>query len=260
MPRTQKLPDVYNKEQLVSLANKIDQPRMMIAMILGFFLGLRSGEVIRLKKSDFDFVNKRVKVINSKNPCRSKQGGYGKDRYVAILHDGIIPLLIKYMDGIETEYLFAPKFNKSKNTHIDHATFSELFQTYLKNAGLLIPIKKLSNGNTQYKFRFHTLRHTVATLMLDKGLELRYIQTFLGHNDIKTTTIYTHVSTEDVQKKGNGIFERQIERRQRRSSPFSNNGECDPLVEIDKLRVELERMKVENQRVMMGQLFSGTKE
>lgn len=255
MPRNQKLPDTYTKEQLVTLATVIDQPRMMIAMICGFFLGLRTGEVIRLRKSDFDFVKRQVKVVDSKNPNRTKQG-YGKDRYVPILNDKIIPLLIKYMDGIDTEFLFAPKFNKSKNTHICSGTFDEYFNIYLQRAGLLIPVGKNKRGFTIYKYRFHTLRHTIATYLLDKGVDIRYIQRFLGHNQIETTTIYTHVTTEDIQRHAGGIFNKgKVQRERKELNPFGDNKQNN-FLELEKIKLEMEKMKVEDEKLKMAQFYN----
>ena len=255
MPRTQKLPDTYTTEQLVTLASVIDQPRMMIAMILGFFCGLRRGEVIALKKSDFDLVKKQIKIVDSKNPNRTKQG-YGKDRFVPILNDKIIPILIKYMDGIDSEYLFMPKFNKSTNNHIDGRTFDDYFKEYLRRAGLLIPIGKRKNGATINKYRFHTLRHTIATYLLDKGLDLRYIQQFLGHNQIETTTIYTHVSTEDIQRHAGGIFNKEkIKRERKEVNPFDNSNQST-ILEVEKIKVELEKIRLENERLKMAQYYN----
>lgn len=255
MPRKQKLPDTFSKEQLITLAKIIDQPRMMIALILGFYCGLRTGEVVRLRKSDFDFVNKKVKVIDSKNPNRSRQN-YGKDRYVPLLCDKIIPILLKYMDGIDSEYLFTPKFNKSKNEHIGKGTFDEYFHEYLDRAGLLIPTGRAKNGRIIYKYRFHTLRHSVATFLLDKGLDIRYIQNFLGHNQIETTTIYTHVSTDDIQRKANGLFEKKVEQNEKKDiKPFGDTS-GNTLMEIERMKLEMEKIKLENQKLKMAHYYN----
>lgn len=243
----QKLPDAFSKEQLVSLAKVMDRPRMMIALLLGFICGLRAGEVVRLKKSDIDLARKEIKVVNSKNPNRSKEN-YGKDRFVPILHDGFIPILKKYMDGTESEWLFAPKFNKSTNNHLDRSTFDEYFHEYMDRAGLLIPVEKMKNGRTKYKYRFHTLRHSSATFLNDEGMKLGYLQKFLGHKRIETTTIYTHISTKKIQRQNNGIFENRPQIRERTEfNPFGNKS-GSIFVEFEKMKDEINKLKMEQQR------------
>ena len=61
-------------------------------------------------------------------------------------------------------------------------------------------------GQQRYAYSFHTLRHTYATFLLEKGVDLHYIQRALGHSDLHTTQIYAHIGQKDLQNKINGAF------------------------------------------------------
>lgn len=98
--KRQVIPDVLEKRQLKALVDTIDSPKIMMATLLGFFLGLRISEVCKLKKKDFDFENKRVKIIDSK---------FSKDRYVPVMCEGLIPLIKDYFEMVPGESLMCSK-------------------------------------------------------------------------------------------------------------------------------------------------------
>ncbi|MCD6092530.1 MAG: tyrosine-type recombinase/integrase, partial [Candidatus Aenigmarchaeota archaeon] len=68
-------------------------------------------------------------------------------------------------------------------------------QQIVKNASKKVGIKK--------KITPHTLRHSFATHLLEAGTDIRYIQRLLGHKDLKTTQIYTHIANKDIKKLAN---------------------------------------------------------
>ncbi len=83
---------------------------------------------------------------------------------------------------------------------------SKKFCQALRKTGLAIETKKSITGQQLYAYCFHTLRHTYATYLLEKGIDLYYVQRSLGHSDIHTTQIYAYISNKDLQDKVNMAF------------------------------------------------------
>ena len=78
-----KLPNVLNREKIQKLVQTIDEPWLMVAVLLGLFCGLRRNEIISIKIEHVDLTSRSLKIENSKNPNRGFEG-YGKDRVVPI--------------------------------------------------------------------------------------------------------------------------------------------------------------------------------
>ncbi|MEA2037605.1 MAG: tyrosine-type recombinase/integrase [Nanoarchaeota archaeon] len=83
---------------------------------------------------------------------------------------------------------------------------SKNFRKYLLKAGLSIKTFKTEIGQQRYAYSFHTLRHTYATYLLEKGVDLYYVQRSLGHVDIHTTQAYAYITNVDLQNKINMAF------------------------------------------------------
>ena len=100
----------------------------------------------------------------------------------------------------------------------------------MRKAGLLIKWEKTSNGQQRHLYSFHTLRHTYATYLLEKGVDLYYIQRSLGHSDIYTTQIYVYISNKDLKEKIEKAFGTTVQKK-----IISQANISDP-VEILKIR------------------------
>lgn len=190
--KSRKLPNVFNKKQLIQLFTVIKETDIFIACLLALCCGLRISEVCTLKKQDIDFESEKIKII---------QGKGSKDRYV-MLPEKLKLVLEKWFRVNESENVIPAMYNEKMNT----GYLSLKFRRYLKEAGLLIKAEKTSTGQQRYAYSFHTLRHTYATFLLEKGVDLYYVQRALGHSDIHTTQIYAHISQKDLQNKINGAF------------------------------------------------------
>ena len=139
--------------------------------------GLRISELINIKMSEIDLVNATV-IVNGKGK---------KERLVPIgeyalyyLSEYINNYRSKLLKNKVNDYLFL----NNRGEKISRQSF---FKTLQK-----LKIEKDINTS----FSPHTIRHSFATHMLENGADLRSIQTLLGHSNISTTQIYTHVSTK----------------------------------------------------------------
>ena len=202
MGNQNKLPDVLSVEQLVKLFDSVEDPKIAIATAVTFFCGLRISEACKLKVEDIDLENKKLKVVDSKFSMRTKTK-YGKDRYV-VIPDMMIGPIKRWLDIIQGGKWFLPS-DKTPNSHLRPKTLGEKFRIVLKKSGLLIPMYELNFKQkifgvmkekkvTRYKYHFHTLRHSYATYLCNKGIDIYTISDLLGHNQVTTTQIYARIS------------------------------------------------------------------
>jgi len=234
-----KIPDILSKEELKRLFFGIDKPSVMVATLLGYFAGLRISEVCKLRKCDFemDRENPYIKVVISK---------FGKSRNVPIINHRLIPLFRKYFELVDSEYVM---YSKKGGGAIGTKSFREQFNIYLDKLGLLIPNFTDKKGRTRFKYHFHTLRHTIATNLIEKQASILYVQKFLGHQDVETVQIYTHISDTGLHEALNNIFE---PKRGKKASvqPFAQQENGISYHDYEKLKIELDRQKLETEKAM----------
>lgn len=143
--------------------------------------GVRCSELVGIKLKDIDFVNKAVKVLGKGAKERIVLFG-GKARDVLIDYiNKERSLLVKKSDS---EHLFLNLFGNQLTQRSVQRVF-EMFRKFLKINRNLTP---------------HKVRHSFATHLLNQGVDLRLIQELLGHKNIGTTEIYTHVSATELAK------------------------------------------------------------
>lgn len=186
LPKLRKtLPNVLTNEEIneildIKLKTKKDY-RDKAMLELMYAAGIRISELINIKVNEIDLVNATV-LINGKG---------SKERLIPI-DDISIKYVKEYLDIYRNQLL------KNKNTDYlflnnrgEKITRQSLFKT-IKKIALEKGIKK--------ELSPHTLRHSFATNMLENGADLRSIQELLGHSNISTTQIYTHVSNKIKQE------------------------------------------------------------
>lgn len=169
-PRLRKqLPQVLSEEEVVKILKTIKNLKHKSIIYLIYSAGLRLGEVVWLKISDID--SDRMQIF-----IRSAKGN--KDRYV-ILSETVLNLLREYFKQ------YRPKdwlFEGQKGGQYSKKSVQNIFKRALNDSS----VKKWAS--------VHTLRHSFATHLLEKGTDLRYIQQILGHKNVKTTERYTHIT------------------------------------------------------------------
>lgn len=166
-PRKEKhLPRVIDRDFLVLKINAIKNIKHKAILQLTYSVGLRVSEVVNMKLADID--SKRM-IIHIKN-AKGK-----KDRIVPLSPVVLETLRAYFKEYRPKEYLFNGQFCLQYSIH----SCQLIFKKYIDQ-----------------KSKFHTLRHSSATTLLENGTDMRIIQKILGHSSVKTTEIYTHVSTQ----------------------------------------------------------------
>jgi len=185
LPKTTlKLPDVLNVDEVQRLLNAPDLSRpagMRNAAMLEtiYAAGLRVSELIHLKMGNVNLEAGFVRVLGKGAKERIVPiGSHARDR----IHDYTStarPLLLK---SRVSEYLFVARAGKP----MTRQGFWKLLKGYARTCGL---IKEITP---------HSLRHSFASHLLEGGADLRSVQIMLGHTDISTTQIYTHVARDHL--------------------------------------------------------------
>jgi integrase/recombinase XerD len=170
-----KLPQVFTQEEVTRLLRSVDNLKHRCILMLIYSAGLRLGEAINLKIADLQPGENRLYI-------RSGKGN--KDR-CSILSGKIWQLLHEYLQLYQPlEWLF----EGVTGGQYSERSVQEIF-TRAKNKAKVNALATV-----------HTLRHSFATHLLEKGVDLRYIQELLGHESSKTTEIYTHITKKGWDK------------------------------------------------------------
>ncbi|WP_246369901.1 tyrosine-type recombinase/integrase [Saccharibacillus deserti] len=171
-----KLPDVLSLGEVVRLLKSVENPKHKAILYLTYTSGLRVSEVVRLRPEDCDGERHTVKV---------RQGKGRKDRQT-LLSEAAANVLDRYIDQAKpTTWLFP---GQREGRHLTERSAQKVFEKALRQTGIR---KEVS---------IHSLRHSFATHLLENGIDLRYIQELLGHQSVRTTERYTHVSRRDIGK------------------------------------------------------------
>jgi integron integrase len=211
------VPVVLTREEVASVISLLDgTPQLVVKLLYGS--GLRIMEAMRLRIKDVDFAMKQVTV-------RSGKGD--KDR-VTTFPASLTPLLQNHLARVKTvhqqdlaaglgevylphalnrkypqaarewgwQYIFParevsvdPRGGVKRRQHVDPSVINRAIKVVVRRAQLTKSVSA------------HTFRHSFATHLLQRGTDIRTIQQLLGHNDLKTTMIYTHI----LQQGGQGV-------------------------------------------------------
>ena len=194
--RSRHLPNVLNQEQVAALVataredGSIEGTRTNALMEIIYASGMRVSELVTLTTAHIERDPKHPKTIA---PYFMIRGKGDKDRIVP-LHAHAIKALSNYLE-IRAQFLPTPHESKylfpsrGKLHHLTRQRFGQLLKALCLKAGVDPDLCSP-----------HTLRHSFATHLLEGGADLRVIQELLGHTDIATTQIYTHVSSKRLQQ------------------------------------------------------------
>lgn len=167
-----KIPVVLNKAEVGDMINATENLKHRMVLMFFYYTGLRLDELRNLKFSNLDFDREIIHVQHAK----------GDRERIIFLHPKLkeIMKVTGYKgDGIIFKSSRGDKYSK------------ETIERIVKNAAKKSKIKKSISP--------HTLRHSFATHLLEAGADIRYIQKLLGHKNLQTTQIYTHVANKDIK-------------------------------------------------------------
>ncbi len=181
---SKKLPDILTIDEINKILdikitdNYSVRNKAMLELI--YAAGLRVSELINLKTYDIDTLENIVRTMGKGNKERIIPIG----EYATNALNSYLSIRYTFLKKEINDYLFL-------NNHGKKMTRQGFFKI----------IKKLvQDNNIKKDISPHTLRHSFATHMINNGADLRTIQELLGHSDISTTQIYTHVSTEKLKQ------------------------------------------------------------
>jgi site-specific recombinase XerD len=179
IPRPKKpliLPKLLNESELTKLFNALTNKKHKAMLFTAYSAGLRVSEIVNLKIADIDGTRMQILVQRAKGK---------KDRYV-----NLSPLLLDILRKYIKEYQPRPRVylfeSEQTNTAYPTRTVQQIFSNAKHKAGIAKEVG------------IHSLRHSFATHLLDKGTDIRYIKEILGHFNIKTTERYLHVSKKQL--------------------------------------------------------------
>lgn len=173
--KSRKLPSVLSQEEVLKIISSTQNLKHRAILVLIYSYGLRISELVNLELTDFHIQRKQLVIKNGKGR---------KDRYVS-LADSFIPLLSNYYHSYKPKFYFVEGQKGGKYS-------TESVRQFLKKSCVKANIKKTVTP--------HTLRHSYATHLLENGVDIRYIQSLLGHAKPETTMIYTHVRRKDLME------------------------------------------------------------
>lgn len=172
--RQKKLPVVLSKEELKRIFAALGNLKHRVLLMVCYSAGLRVSELVHLKIESVDKIRGLIHV---------QLGKGSKDRYT-LLSKTVVRAIEEYIEECRPrEWLF-----EGKDRHRPYSIRSaeEVFKVAAKKAGIT---KEVS---------IHSLRHSFATHLLEDGVDIEYIKELLGHESIRTTQIYTHVSKRKI--------------------------------------------------------------
>jgi integrase/recombinase XerC len=180
-----KLPNFLYYNELTKILDIPDEKTpfgLRDALIIELFYstGIRVGEIVNIRIKDIDLSNKKINIIGKGNKERIVL-------YGSVCND----LLKEYIDNKRQ------LINETINT--DHLFINHLGNKLTPRGIEYILNKVIKKSDVNSLVTPHTLRHTFATHMLNEGADLKSVQELLGHENLKTTQIYTHVSNERLR-------------------------------------------------------------
>jgi site-specific recombinase XerD len=165
---------VLSKKEIIEILKQIKNPKHKLIIALSYTAGLRVSEVTNLKVMDMNLEELTIHIKDAKGK---------KDRLTIFSEKIKLPLQKLITLKNKNDFIF----ESERGGKLSERTVQMIFEKALKRSG----IKKDAS--------FHSLRHSFATHLLENGTDVRYVQELLGHQNIRTTQIYTKVTNPSLK-------------------------------------------------------------
>lgn len=162
------LPNVISEEHIKNSIDKIQNIKHKAILSLAYSVALRRSDVLNLRISDIDSQSMQIKI---------NQGKGNKDAYLPLSQTCLYILRRYYIQYKPKNYLFEGQ-NKEQYSG---ESLNQIVKRYFGK-----------------QYHFHNIRHSTATHLLNKGVDISFIQKLLRHSDVKTTMIYLKITTRDL--------------------------------------------------------------
>ena len=169
------LPKLLTMQEVDRMLRSLDNLKHVTILYTLYSSGIRLQELLNITINDIFWERNQIMV----------KGGKGKKDRMVMLSQALKEILVFYFDSyLPKHYLFEGQDGESQYSG---RSVQQIVKQAAKKASITRPVTP------------HVLRHCFATHMLDSGTDVRYIQELLGHKDIKTTLIYTHVTNTKIE-------------------------------------------------------------
>ena len=172
--RNKSLPIVLSREEINKIIENITNTKHKLMVMVSYGSGLRVSEVVNLKVKDVNIDELLIHIKGAKGM---------KDR-ITVFPEKILNEIKNAIAGKDKDDFV---FESERGGKLTTATAQKVFIKSLKKSGINKPAT------------FHSLRHSFATHLLENGVDIRYVQELLGHSNIRTTQIYTHVTNPAIK-------------------------------------------------------------
>jgi len=174
------LPHFMSEEEAVQIieapkTGKINSPRDKAIFEILYSTGIRVSELVGLDVEDVDFIGNIIKVM-----------GKGKKERLVPIGDQALDVLKEYLDHRKAEHKFV--FANKNGTRLTDRSVRNIINKYILEQAMAQHVTP------------HMFRHSFATHLLNHGADLRSVQELLGHVNLSTTQIYTHLTTDKLKK------------------------------------------------------------
>jgi site-specific recombinase XerD len=194
-----KVPLVLSQKEIKRILAMAPGLKARVMLSLAYGCGMRAGEVVRLKVGDIDSAQEVIRIVQSKGR---------KDRNVMLPVDilGLLREWWKERPTSQDKDVPGPErvlFPGYRGKHLSARQISRLFKETAREAGITKPVT------------LHTLRHSFATHLLERGVDIRVIQALLGHTKLTTTARYASVATGMISAVGSPLDDLTASKRKK---------------------------------------------